>query len=350
MTFSFNLDEVAALVGASAVEGSTSLPITGIASLKQAKPGDLSFATNKKYAADLAATEASVVLLPPGFEHPAREGRAVLRVADPNAAVSLICRKLEMFLWPAPAPGVHPTAVVDPAAHIDPTATVGPQVVIEAGAKVGPRTHLEAGVFLGRNSTVGTDCWIGPRVVIYAECSVGSRVRIHAGTVLGADGFGYEFVQGRHQKVPQVGTVIIEDDVEIGASTCVDRARFGTTRIGAGSKLDNLVQIGHNVQVGRHCILVAQVAIAGSTVLEDYVMVGGQAGIAGHLNIGMAAKIAAQSGVGHDVPAKGYVMGTPAIEAFKDQKFALQRHRFPEVLRRLDALECKVFPDGRGGA
>lgn len=339
MTFSFSADEIAALVGATASHGATSRAITGLASLKAARAGDLTFCAHKRHAEELAKTQASIVLLPAGLEFTPQADQLALVVANPNEAVSTICRKLETLLWPRKEPGIHPTAVVDPTAVIAPTATIGPRVVVEAGARVGERSQLDAGVFLGRNSTIGDDTWVAANAVIYTECSVGSRVRLHAGVVLGADGFGYEFVQGRHQKVPQVGTVVIENDVEIGANACVDRARFGRTVVGAGTKVDNMVQVGHNVIIGRHCILVSQVAIAGSTTLGDYVMIGGQAGIAGHLEIGTAAKIAAQSGVGHDIPPKGYVMGSPAIEALKEQKFQFCKHRLPEVLRRLDALE-----------
>lgn len=350
MTFSFSVGEIAELVEAVSVEGECSGAVTGLASLKAALPGDLSFLAHKRYAPELAATRASVVLLPPDFPHQPAPGQAVLRVNQPNEAVSRICRKLEVLLWPKEPAGVHPTAFIDPSAQVDPGASIGPRCCIEAHAVVGAGSRLEAGVVVGRKSRVGPDCWIGWSTVIYPECTVGARVRIHAGAVIGADGFGYEFVRGRHQKVPQVGTVVVEDDVEIGANACVDRGRFGPTIIGAGSKLDNLVQIGHNCTLGRHCIIVAQVGIAGSTVLGDYVMIGGQAGIGGHLEIGTAAKIAAQSGVGHDVPAKGYVMGSPAIEALRDQKFQLLRHKFPEALRRLDRIEARLGTVGTDNA
>ena len=342
MRFSFTLDELRQITGAEAVEGTHPGPVTGIASLKRAKPEDLSFLAHKRYAPELAATQAGVVLVPIGFPCDPAPGRTLLRVSSPNEAITAICRRLEVLLWPRPAPGVHATAFVDPSAQVDASVTIGPHCVLEAGSRVGPGSHLEAGVTVGRNSRIGSQCWIGPRCVLYPECSVGDRVRLHAGVVIGADGFGYEFSAGRHVKVPQVGTVEVAEDVEIGANSCIDRGRFGATVIGAGSKLDNLVQIGHNCVLGRHCIIVAQVGIAGSTVLGDYVMIGGQAGLAGHIEIGAASKIAGQSGVAHDLPPKSYVMGTPSIEALKEQKFQMLRHRFPEALRRLEALEEKV--------
>jgi UDP-3-O-[3-hydroxymyristoyl] glucosamine N-acyltransferase len=346
MKVEFSLEELVSLTRASSVTGSASGPATGIASLKQAGPGDLSFLTHRRYQPELEASKAGFVFVPEGFEYAGKPGQVVLRVASPNDAITSLCRKLETLLWPRPAPGVHPTAFVDPRAEIHPDATIGAKCVVEAGATVGSRTVLEAGVVFGRNSSVGPDSWLGYNVTVYPECSIGARVRLHSGVVVGADGYGYEFSQGRHAKVPQVGTVVIEDDVEIGANSCIDRARFGATVVGQGTKVDNLVQIAHNCRVGKHCILVAQVAIAGSTTLGDYVMVGGQAGLAGHIEIGAGSKIAGQSGVAHDLPPKSYVMGSPAIEALKDQKFQMMRQRVPELLRRIEALERRLPESG----
>jgi UDP-3-O-[3-hydroxymyristoyl] glucosamine N-acyltransferase len=176
-------------------------------------------------------------------------------------------------------------------------------------------------------------------VVVAAECSVGRRVRLHPGVVIGSDGFGYELVAGRHEKVPQVGTVEIGDDVEIGANTTIDRSRFEKTVVGEGTKIDNLVQVGHNVVIGRHCLLCAQVGIAGSCTLGDYVVLGGQVGLAGHLTVGSGAMVAAQSGVKDDIPPKTSVFGTPSLPILLESKLIVLRHRLPELFKRVDALE-----------
>jgi UDP-3-O-[3-hydroxymyristoyl] glucosamine N-acyltransferase len=269
-------------------------------------------------------------------------GQVWIEVAHPTAAMTGVCARIEALLWPRPAPGIHPTAVVDVTAEVSPEASIGPLCTIEAGVRVGARAVLEAGVHVGRGSSIGRECWIHPRVVVYRECTIGERVRLHAGVVIGADGFGYEFQGGQHRKIPQVGTVVVEDDVEIGAGSCVDRARFGRTVIGRGTKIDNLVQVGHNVVVGPLCILVAQVGIAGSTVLGTGVIVGGQAGFADHLRIGDGARVAGQSGVARDLAPGETVMGSPAIPVLLEQRFAVLRQRLPEYAKRIDRLESEA--------
>jgi UDP-3-O-[3-hydroxymyristoyl] glucosamine N-acyltransferase len=219
---------------------------------------------------------------------------------------------------------------------------VGPLCVVEPGAAIGERVHLQSGVFVGRGSVVGDDSWLMAGVVISPECTLGKRVRLHPGVVIGADGFGYEFVAGRHEKVPQVGTVEIGDDVEIGANSTVDRARFEKTSIGEGTKIDNLVQVGHNVVIGKHCLLCALVGVAGSVTLEDYVVVGGQSGLAGHLTVHKGAKIAAQSGVKEDIPPNASVWGSPSLPLLLEQKLTILRSRLPELFKRVDALEEKA--------
>jgi UDP-3-O-[3-hydroxymyristoyl] glucosamine N-acyltransferase len=192
---------------------------------------------------------------------------------------------------------------------------------------------------VGHGTQVGDDSWLMPGVVVQAECTIGKRVRLHPGVIIGSDGFGYEFVEGRHAKVPQVGTVVIGDDVEIGANTTVDRSRFERTSVGEGTKIDNLVQVGHNVVIGKHCMICALVGIAGSVTLGDYVVVGGQCGLAGHLTVGSGAMIAAKSGVKDDIPPKTSVWGSPSLPLLLEQKIIILRNRLPDLFKRVDALE-----------
>jgi UDP-3-O-[3-hydroxymyristoyl] glucosamine N-acyltransferase len=214
--------------------------------------------------------------------------------------------------------------------------------VVESGAVIGERSHLQAQVFVGRSAVIGDDCWLMPGVVLAAECEIGQRVRIQPGVVIGSDGFGYEFVSGRHEKVPQVGNVVIGDDVEIGANTTIDRARFSRTSIGEGTKIDNLVQVAHNVVIGRHCLLCSQVGISGSTTLEDYVVLGGQAGTAGHLTIGRGVKAGGRAGITTDVAAGGFVNGTPAIPYLLERRIVVLQQRLPDLFKRVDLLEAQL--------
>jgi UDP-3-O-[3-hydroxymyristoyl] glucosamine N-acyltransferase len=335
----YTVDELLRLIGEGQVAGKAAQPVSGIASLKQAQAGDLAFLGNLKYKADVPGCRASVILLPLEYEGNPAEEQAFVRLPKPSLGLARVCREIERLLWPKPAPGVHPSAVVDTAAVVDAAAYVGPLCVIEAGAQVGAGAVLQAQVFVGREAVVGPDCWLMPRVAVMEYCALGRRVRLHGGVVVGSDGFGYDTNQGRHEKIPQIGRVVLEDDVEIGANSTLDRARFSETRIGEGTKIDNLVQIGHNVVMGKHCLIVAQVGISGSTILEDYVVVGGQAGLTGHLRIGAGAMIGAQSGVIHDLPAKSYVRDSPSMPYMVAQKVHVLKGRLPELFKRVAQLE-----------
>jgi UDP-3-O-[3-hydroxymyristoyl] glucosamine N-acyltransferase len=339
MKVSFTQADVAAIVAPLRTAGSTTEVIRGIASLGSAKEGDLSFLGNPKYKTAVPSTRASIVLLPPDYAGEPGANQLHMFVDNPSVALARLCSRVEQALWPKPVPGIHPTAFVAPDATVATSATVGPQCVIEPGARIGEGTHLQAQVFVGRGSSVGRDSWLMAGVVICAECTLGERVRLHPGVVVGADGFGYEFVKGRHEKVPQVGTVVIGDDVEIGSNSTIDRSRFEKTVVGEGTKIDNLVQVGHNVVIGKHCLICAQVGIAGSVTMQDFVVVGGQVGIVGHLTIGTGAMIAAQSGVKDDIPAKTSVWGSPARPVLLEQKVWALRNRLPELFKRVDALE-----------
>ena len=342
MQVSFSPDELVAIVKPLGTRGATTEKIRGIASLEGAVAGDLAFLGNSKYKPQVAATRASVVLLPSDYEGEPAPNQLFMMVDRPSAALARLCSRLEQALWPKPAPGVHPTASVAPGARIAATATVGPLCVIETGAVVGERTHLQAQVFLGRNASIGDDCWLMPGVIVAAESVLKNRVRLQPGVVVGSDGFGYEFADGRHEKVPQVGIIVIEDDVEIGSNSTLDRARFSRTVVGEGTKIDNLVQVAHNVTIGRHCILCAQVGISGSTTLEDYVILGGQVGVSGHITIGRGAKAGGQAGISSNIPAGTNVTGTVAIPFMLERRFQVLKGRLPELFKRVDALEARL--------
>lgn len=316
--------------------------ITGIASLETAKAGELSFLGNTKYRKQVGISKASVILVPEDFPEGPQEGQAFLYVKNPSLALAQVCGHLEKKLLPSPAAGIHPTAVIAPDARIAATATVGPFCVVESGVTIGERTVLTAHVYVGLRSKIGEDCLIFPRVTLYHDTILGNRVRIHAGVVVGSDGFGYETAGGVHHKVPQIGNVEIEDDVEIGANTAIDRARFATTRIRSGSKIDNLVQLAHNVEVGRHCLIAAQTGISGSTTLGNYVVMGGQSAAAGHIHIGDQTMVGGQSGVSKDLPPKSFVSDSPAYDFKEYYRIEAHKRRLPEYVKRIDALEAEL--------
>jgi UDP-3-O-[3-hydroxymyristoyl] glucosamine N-acyltransferase len=336
------LDELARELGG-VVVGDPAVIVRGVAGIREAQPGDITFLANARYEAHLAATRASAVLVARTWT--GRAAIPTLQVDNPYLAFQHAVRVFR----PGPeraAPGVHPTAVVSPEAHVGPEVSIGPHCVVERGARLGARVVLGAGCYVGVDASLGDDTLLWPRVVVRDECVLGARCIVHPGAVIGGDGFGFAFDQGRYHKVPQVGNVVIGDDVEIGANACVDRATTDSTRIGDGTKIDNLVQLGHNVVVGRHCIIVAQVGVAGSTELEDHVTLGGQAGLVGHIRVGAGASVGAQSGVTKSVPAETVVTGYPAVPhpVWKRLYALLQRlpqlfQRTRELERRLDTIE-----------
>lgn len=342
MQVSFTAAEIAALVQAKEIRGTTADAITGIGALATAGRGELSFLGNPKYRSEVAASAAGLILLPLDYEGAPKPGQQFLLVDQPSVALARVCGRIEQLLWPKPAPGIHPTAFVDPAAKVAASATVGPLCVVEADAVVGEGTHLQAQVFVGRAARIGAQCWLMPGVVLEAECVLHNRVRLQPGVVVGSDGFGYEFVKGRHEKVPQVGIVVIEDDVEIGANTTLDRARFSRTVVGEGTKIDNLVQVAHNVIVGKHCILCAQVGISGSTTLEDYVVLGGQAGVAGHLTLGKGMKAGGGTAITSSVEAGTFVNGVPARAYMLERRLQVLYQRLPDLFKRVTELEAQV--------
>ncbi len=342
MQVAYTPAEISSIVGGLRSSGSTELKIRDIASLTAARPGDLSFLGNTKYKAQVADTSATILLLPPDYVGEPKAGQVFLYVENPSVALAKLCARIEQSLWPKPPAGVHPSAVVSAAAKIDVTAHIGPLCVVEEDAEVGPGSVLQASVFLGKGARVGEGCWIMPGCMIAAACVLANRVRLQPGVVIGSDGFGYEFVQGRHEKIPQIGSVVVEDDVEIGANSTLDRARFSRTIVGEGTKIDNLVQIAHNVIIGKHCILCSQVGISGSTIVEDYVIMGGQAGIGGHITLGKGSKIGGQTGVAYNLPAGSYVNGTPAIPYMLERRLQVLHQRLPDLFKRVEVLEKKA--------
>ncbi|MBC7368486.1 MAG: UDP-3-O-(3-hydroxymyristoyl)glucosamine N-acyltransferase [Undibacterium sp.] len=339
MQVAFSPAEIFSIVKAVRQQGDTSETVRGIAALGAAAPGDLSFLGNSKYKTDVAKTRASLVLVPFDYTGDPQSNQLFVFVENPSVALARLCARIEQTLWPRPIAGVHPSACVAPGVVVPPTATVGPLCVVEGDARIGERAHLQAQVFIGRGAIVGDDCWLMPGCMVAAECVLGDRVRLQPGVVVGSDGFGYEFINGRHEKVPQIGTVVIGNDVEIGANTTLDRARFSRTEVGEGTKIDNLVQVGHNVSVGQHCLICAQAGISGSTTIEDNVIIGGQAGLAGHLTVGRGAKIDGQSGINADLAAGSFVKGTPCLPYQLEQRINILRRKLPDLFKRVDALE-----------
>lgn len=317
--------------------GDPNVLLTGFSPADTARPGDLTFAENESYFQRAISSAAAAVLV--ASDHPPAS-KVLIRV--PNARIAFAQVLPLFFPEPQHPPGIHPTAVVSPSARVDPSAHVGPFCVVGERVQMGAGVVLLAQVFIGADCVIGDGCRLMPQVTLYPRTVCGRRVMVHAGAVIGADGFGYVFDQGAHRKVPQVGHVVLNDDVEIGALTAIDRAALGATVIGRGTKIDNLVQVGHNVTVGEHSILVAQAGIAGSTKIGNYVTVAGQVGIAGHLRIGDRATIAAQAGVMRDVPEGEKWIGAPAQAEWTQKRQWLSIARLPGLQRRLQEVEKRL--------
>lgn len=347
MTTSFTIAELASLTGAKSVDGACVGPITGVAALAEAASADLSFLGNAKYADAVAASKAGAILVPAAFAGQPAAGQAFLRVDNPSYALALFCGVLEARLWPRPPAGIHASAVVAASAKVDASAHVGPLCVIGEGAVVAAGAVLEARCFVGARASVGADCWLKPGVTIGDYCVLGARCRLQSGAVIGSDGFGYEPVKGEVQRIPQIGNVVLEDDVEVGANSTLDRARFSRTVVGRGTKIDNLVQIAHNVRIGRQCLITAQVGIAGSTTLGDHCVLGGQSGVAGHLTLGDRVKLGAQAGLFEDVPADGFMNGTPAVPFGLERRLVVLSRRLPDLFKKVDSLTASLDSAGR---
>ena len=338
---SHTLGELAAAV-AGEVRGDPGRVVHGVNGLAEAQPGELTFFNNPRYREALAATRASAVLV--GAEHaPLVQGPAAIVVADPYLAFA----RLSALFHPRAqfAPGVDARAVVEQGARVDPSATVMAFSFIGRDAVIGAGAVLFPGVFVGEGSTVGAGSVLYPNCVVRERCAVGARVILQPGVVLGGDGFGFAFdaANGEHFKIPQAGTVELHDDVEVGANSAIDRATLGKTVIGRGTKIDNLVQVGHNVQVGPLCILCGQVGIAGSARLGQGVVCGGQVGIANHVVVGDGARLAAQTGIKDDIPEGGAFIGTPALPVTEFGRAYVAFERGAGTLRDVRRLEKKVL-------
>ena len=332
--------ELAQYLGAK-LSGDAGAQISGVASPERARRTDLIYLASGRHSERARASRALCVVASPTLHVP---GKTILEVADPKLgfakAAALLLEK------PPVAASIHPTAIISAEADLAADVMVGPYVIIEDGVRIGAGTSVGAFCFLGRAAAVGENCCLHPHVTLYAGARLGSRVEVHSGTVIGSDGFGYVFGEGRHWKFPQIGTVEIGDDVEIGANTTIDRGSLESTRIGSGVKIDNLVQIAHNVQIGEQSILAAQTGVSGSSMLGKGVVVGGQVGIADHCVLEDGSVAGAQAGIpsGKAIRRGQTVWGTPArpLEKFKKQYawFA----RLPELAQRVRRLER------RGGA
>jgi UDP-3-O-[3-hydroxymyristoyl] glucosamine N-acyltransferase len=334
----FTASQLAEMLGAE-IRGDAARLVTGVATLHQAGESDLSWVGDKKHAALAEQSPAGIILFPKELPPPA--GRTLLLHADPDMAIVTLLRQIGPRAPQAPA-GVHPTALVHPSTRLGESAAIGPYVIVEEGAEIGARTQLHAGVFVGPHSRIGEDCVVWMNTVIRERITIGNQVIIHPNCTIGADGYGYLQRGGVHVRIPQIGTVLIENEVEIGAGCTIDRARTGATVVGRGTKIDNLVQIGHNVQIGKGCIIIAQCGLSGSTTLGDYAMLGGQVGLADHVRVGSGAMLAAQSGLMRDVPDGAQVVGTPALPRRQFFRQFSILESLPELARTVRQLENRI--------
>jgi UDP-3-O-[3-hydroxymyristoyl] glucosamine N-acyltransferase len=337
--------DVARLVGGE-LSGDAARAVTGVAPLDRAAPGDVTFLAAAKYAPLLAGSRAGVVLVSPELAEGAAHVPARIVVANPHEALLAL---LPALFRPAPrVPGVHPTAVVGRGARLGADVTVGPYAVIGDGAAIGDRAWVDAHCVVGAGVTVGEDARLHPGVTLYAGAVVGRRVILHAGVRVASDGFGYVFRENAHQKLPHVGRCVLEDDVEVGANSTLDRGSVDDTVIGAGTKIDNLVHVAHNVRVGRLCLIMAQVGIAGSVRVEDGCVLAGQVGISGHHTIGKGARVAAQAGVFGDIPAGETWSGYPARPHREALRAQAALFKLPSLIRELERLVAERGATGRG--
>jgi UDP-3-O-[3-hydroxymyristoyl] glucosamine N-acyltransferase len=338
LAFVLTLSELARWVDGDIVRGGLDLSLTGMAALDAAGPRDVSFLGNEKYHGQFLQTHAAAVIVPRGVTD-GPDGTALIAVENPSLAFAVVVRHFAVATR-ALVPGIHPRAFVDPTAVLD-SATVRVQAgaVVMAGAIVGDGSDIGLNAVISEDVIIGQDCRIMANASVRERCVLGDRVILQPGAVIGSDGYGYEFSDGRHVKIDQVGTVEIGDDVEIGANTTIDRARFGKTLIGEGTKIDNLVQIGHNCVIGKHCLIVALTGMSGSSRLGDYVTVAGQGGIAGHVSVGPKAILSGRSGVTRNLPGGQVYGGNPAQLLRDEMKMQAHVRRLPKLIARVKALE-----------
>jgi UDP-3-O-[3-hydroxymyristoyl] glucosamine N-acyltransferase len=332
------VQEIAAIVEGQ-IEGNAQKTIAGVADLQNAGPDHISFLAQTRYYKAALESQAGAILV--DFKTEGDFKGTLIRVKNPSKAFSQV---VALFA-PTPinySPGIHATAIVSPSAKVGKDAYVGPYVVIETDAEIGNNCKIGAGSYIGAQVKIGEESFLYPRVVIGERCAIGKRVRIHSGTVIGSDGFGYEFSNGKYEKIPQVGFVQIDDDVELGANVTIDRGRFDKTWIQEGVKIDNLVMIAHNVVVGKHSVIVAQSGISGSSQCGSYVTIAGQVGVAGHIKIGDRATVTAMSGVSKDIPVGEIYSGRHARPMKETMKAEACAHQLPELFKRVKQLEERI--------
>jgi UDP-3-O-[3-hydroxymyristoyl] glucosamine N-acyltransferase len=328
------------------VEGNVAVVITGLAPIEQARPGDLTFIAQSRYFSYLDKTPAAAILVDATCPATPPHGPVLIRVANPYFEFIRVAK--DFFQPPAPAPGVHPTALVDESARLGKNVAIGSYVIIEADCEIGDDVRIGALSFIGRGTRIGSRSVIFPQVHIAHGVQIGNDVIIQAGSVVGSDGFGYVKHEGVYHKIPHIGTVILEDGVEIGANCGIDRGTFGETRIRRGTKLDNLIQVAHNVEIGEHTVIAAQSGISGSTKIGSHVTIAGQVGFVGHIEIGDNTTFGAQAGVTKSIPAGTTVSGYPAREHTQARREEAAIRRLPELLKRVRALEkalAKAAPE-----
>jgi UDP-3-O-[3-hydroxymyristoyl] glucosamine N-acyltransferase len=323
------------------LSGDSKSQIRGFASLKEAAHGDLTFYADPRYQKELLASKASAILLPVGTKN-LPESAVCIAVQDPSRAFELVVEKYGLQPEPFTA-GVHPSAFIGQDVTLDPSrVSVGPNATVDHGSTLAEGVTVGPGAYVGPDVKIGRDSKLHANATVHQGCVLGERVIIHSSAVIGADGFGYVFENGRHRKIRQAGIVQIDNDVEIGAGSMIDRARFGRTWIGEGTKIDNLVQIGHNVIIGKHCIIVAHTGIAGSATICDHVVMAAQCGVAGHLTIGSQARLASRCGVTKDLPGGETYWGYPAVPMKDEKRMQVGVRKIPEIRSRIAEMESRL--------
>lgn len=333
------LEQIATLLDCPTPEGNAD--ISGVGGLEEAGRNEISFLSSDRYLPQFLATSAGAVLVQKRVKLPPDHGKTVLLVDDADLAMARVLEQLAPPI-PRPEPGIDASARIDPSAELGEDVAIGPNVVVGRNVRIGAGAVLHAGVTICDEVSIGERCEFFPNVVVRERITIGNRVIIHASSVLGTDGFGYRWNGSEHVKIPQIGTVVIEDDVEIGSCVCIDRAKFSATRIGRGTKIDNLVQIGHNVQIGPHCIIVGQAGLAGSVTLGQGVVLGGQTAVRDHVNIGDGAMAAACSAIADHVTPKSIVSGMPALPHRQSLREQAAIRRLPDIVVQLRKLEEEI--------
>jgi UDP-3-O-[3-hydroxymyristoyl] glucosamine N-acyltransferase len=342
VSLSINVSELIELLPTATLSGHISVEkLNGIANLRDSTAGDLSFLGNTKYKNQVKTCKASLIILPNDYKGEPAQNQLFLRLNNPSRALAKVCELLEGKIFPSPPLGIHPTAFVAQSAKVHGSSSIGAFSYVESEAIIGPDCRISTHCHVGMRTTIGEGSIFHPGVKLLAHCQVGKNVVLNAGVVVGSEGYGFDQDDGSHQKIPHLGKVVIEDNVEVGANTCIDRARFEETKIGQGTKLDNLVQVGHNVKIGKNCLIVAQVGVSGSVLIEDEVIVGGQAGFAGHLKVGKGAKIAGQAGITKDVEPGAFLKGNPALPFHLAQRISVLQRKLPDLFNRFAQEKSK---------